>query len=656
MFRSTVVAVLILVLGVFLWNVPGQSQENNCSDAPPPRLVVGSRGQVAPGAANNLRDVPNTGGARVGQMPSGSTFAVLEGPVCADGFNWYQVEFNGAIAWTVEGTDGEYWLQPLEADAEATAIPTLAEGCTMPPRLVVGGQGRVLPGNANNFRDTPSASGTRLGQIPEGEVFLVLDGPICTEGFTWWQVDWSGFIGWTVEGANNRYSLEPVIAEPTATPIPAPSITPTPEPLTRPEVDYVNDVPVIGGRAVVIGTDNLNVRQEPRIGAGQVGRFEPGTSVEVVDGPVLAESFNWWEISGEDASGTTVTGWAVEAVLTPNGTFEPTLLPMCPYDTERLLLSEEGANLYTSNAEGGERCRLTYGEARRALWSPDGTMILYEDQEPGKDPEFFVMDANGDNPRQVTFNGNAKPYVTWSPDSTEIAYMFLRLDRLYAQIVISSVVDPGQVRTLTSSDTVKDALAWSAELNLIAYLEQTPNDGTTPASYRIMVVNPEVGEPQTLLETHQLQRLEGFMWLPNGTQIAAFARERSAGGANSGDSTVFLLDAAANEAAPVVTVPFRVLSWLAEPDGPRALITGVNADGYYVYHIWDGESIGEALFTTLGPAGLIGWAEDGAGLLRIRARSEELNELLLYDLATGEETVLSARPKRVIGVQPGQDN
>lgn len=48
-----------------------------------------------------------------GQMPRGSTFSVLAGPVCADGYNGWQVSHNGRIGWTAEGQGDKYWLAPL---------------------------------------------------------------------------------------------------------------------------------------------------------------------------------------------------------------------------------------------------------------------------------------------------------------------------------------------------------------------------------------------------------------------------------------------------------------------------------------------------------------------------------------------------------------
>ncbi len=95
--------------------------------------------------------------------------------------------------------------------AAQTACPD-----SLPARLTSGAQARVVPGDPNNVRDQASRAGALLGQIPGGETFTVLEGPVCADGFTWWRVDYNGLVGWTVEGAGQAYGLEPVGSAPVA--------------------------------------------------------------------------------------------------------------------------------------------------------------------------------------------------------------------------------------------------------------------------------------------------------------------------------------------------------------------------------------------------------------------------------------------------------
>ena len=94
-----------------------------------------------------------------------------------------------------------------------TAAPVSTFACAgfMTSRLVVGGQGRVTPGLANNLRDNPSATGGLLGQIPGGAAFAVVAGPVCDPtGRAWWQVVYAGITAWTVEGQGTDYFTEPI--------------------------------------------------------------------------------------------------------------------------------------------------------------------------------------------------------------------------------------------------------------------------------------------------------------------------------------------------------------------------------------------------------------------------------------------------------------
>ncbi|MBZ0284370.1 MAG: SH3 domain-containing protein [Anaerolineae bacterium] len=95
------------------------------------------------------------------------------------------------------------------------ASPVIAQDAatcpdTLPSRLVVGELAQVTPGDGNNLRDTPSRSGQRVGSIPGIGIFTVLDGPTCADGFAWWQVDYNGTQGWTVEAVEGEYALEPL--------------------------------------------------------------------------------------------------------------------------------------------------------------------------------------------------------------------------------------------------------------------------------------------------------------------------------------------------------------------------------------------------------------------------------------------------------------
>jgi hypothetical protein len=84
----------------------------SCPGAPPFRLQVGQSGRVTPGDANNLRAQGASNAQIVGTLRGGDTFAVVGGPTCSGGMTYWQVNHNGQVGWTAEGTNTSYWLEP----------------------------------------------------------------------------------------------------------------------------------------------------------------------------------------------------------------------------------------------------------------------------------------------------------------------------------------------------------------------------------------------------------------------------------------------------------------------------------------------------------------------------------------------------------------
>ncbi len=73
-------------------------------------------------------------------------------------------------------------------------------------RLTVGGYARVST-NVLNMRSSPSLSASVVQELHNGNSVNVIGGPICADGYTWWQVKMF-LTGWSAEGGN-RYYLEP---------------------------------------------------------------------------------------------------------------------------------------------------------------------------------------------------------------------------------------------------------------------------------------------------------------------------------------------------------------------------------------------------------------------------------------------------------------
>ncbi len=91
---------------------PSSPAAYQCPGAPPPRLAVGQQGRVTPGLPNRMRSEPSLSAAEVGSIPGEGVFTVVGGPVCADGYTWWQVSYAGTVGWTASGNSAEYWVEP----------------------------------------------------------------------------------------------------------------------------------------------------------------------------------------------------------------------------------------------------------------------------------------------------------------------------------------------------------------------------------------------------------------------------------------------------------------------------------------------------------------------------------------------------------------
>lgn len=87
------------------------------------RLLAGHLGRVTPGPANNMRAEPRTNSNIVARIAGAEAFAILEGPVCAQGLAWWRVAFNNTEGWTAEGSGSNYWLELAPANGYRAPTP-----------------------------------------------------------------------------------------------------------------------------------------------------------------------------------------------------------------------------------------------------------------------------------------------------------------------------------------------------------------------------------------------------------------------------------------------------------------------------------------------------------------------------------------------------
>lgn len=87
-----------------------------------PLLTIGGRGEIrADGVPTRARFAPTLNAQIAFQIEPGTSFAVIGGPACADGYLWWRVAYNGRLGWTAESSAEEriYYFQPAAAVSSA---------------------------------------------------------------------------------------------------------------------------------------------------------------------------------------------------------------------------------------------------------------------------------------------------------------------------------------------------------------------------------------------------------------------------------------------------------------------------------------------------------------------------------------------------------
>ncbi|NDJ87121.1 MAG: hypothetical protein GYB66_14680, partial [Chloroflexi bacterium] len=107
-----------------------------CLGAPDTRLMVGAQAQVAfdDPRPTRVRAEPNLGGEILTEYDPGVTFEIRGGPLCADGYLWWQIynPEDNVEGWMAEGSSENYFIEPLSLP------PTTESQDETPPPLSPG--------------------------------------------------------------------------------------------------------------------------------------------------------------------------------------------------------------------------------------------------------------------------------------------------------------------------------------------------------------------------------------------------------------------------------------------------------------------------------------------------------------------------------------
>jgi dipeptidyl aminopeptidase/acylaminoacyl peptidase len=178
------------------------------------------------------------------------------------------------------------------------------------------------------------------------------------------------------------------------------------------------------------------------------------------------------------------------------------------------------SQIYVMNVDGTGAKRVTNvttGDACGPAWSHDGKKIAYYAfalTQPSRNPEIWVMDADGSNPKRLVDHG-LDP--SWSRDDRQVAFASRR-DGIFQIYVMNA--DGSNVWRLTKHNAEDSNPAWAPDGRSIAYISATGDDRRG-----LFLMAPDGSDPHGLAHSKH-QDFCFPSWSPDGRTIVFSALTR----------------------------------------------------------------------------------------------------------------------------------
>jgi uncharacterized protein YgiM (DUF1202 family) len=222
----------------------------------------------------NLRVEPGLDSEVVVVLGEGQQATVVDGPVDADGYTWYQLDADGTVGWSASS----FLVAADSADGDGTS----EIDDDVSADLAVGGEAVIATVNDDNvnLRAEPGLDAEVLLKLASGTTATVLDGPVDADDYVWYQLDVEGTVGWVA-------------------------------------ADFLDiagtgaDTSFTAGTTVTVNDDRVNLRAGAGLDADILDKLSTGMTATILDGPTSADGYTWYQV---DVDG--VTGWVASDFLT----------------------------------------------------------------------------------------------------------------------------------------------------------------------------------------------------------------------------------------------------------------------------------------------------------------------------------------------------
>jgi uncharacterized protein YgiM (DUF1202 family) len=143
-------------------------------------VFAGGDGVVVNTDSLNVRANPGLDGRVVGTLSTGDYGVVSNGPVYRDGYSWYRLRIEGvADGWVA----GDFLIYAADSGSAFKVGDRVA-----------------VNADVLNVRSDAGMSGAIVDDLPFNEPAQIIGGPVNADGYSWYQLSYSGGSGW-VAGA-----------------------------------------------------------------------------------------------------------------------------------------------------------------------------------------------------------------------------------------------------------------------------------------------------------------------------------------------------------------------------------------------------------------------------------------------------------------------